>query len=223
LQDCVCRASGSMTTTRTREHPSRRDFKTWLWTALAVTGTIVVAGAAEPPLLVDTSQSAITVRVFKTGLFRSLGDNHEIHAVVKAGFINDTLPIQASIVVDARDLRVQDPNASQKDREQVQARMLGPEVLDADRFPEIRFESRSGERTESGAWTLRGQLTLHGQSRTLTITITEDRGHYRGSITLRQTDYGITPISVAGGAVRVKDELKIDFDIVARHATTTGQ
>ena len=210
-----------MTTTRTREHPSRRDFKTWVWTAVAVAGMIGVARAADPRLVVDTSQSAITVRVFKTGLFRSLADNHEIRAVLKSGFIKDTLPVQASIVVDARDLRVQDPNASEKDREQVQARMLGPEVLDADRFPEIRFESRSGERTESGAWILRGQLTLHGQSRALITTITEDQGHYRGSITVRQTDYGITPISVAGGAVRVKDELKIDFDIVARPATTT--
>jgi hypothetical protein len=38
---------------------------------------------------------------------------------------------------------------------------------------------------------------------------------------LRQTDYGIAPISVAGGTVKVKDELKIDFDIVTRPAATT--
>ena len=39
-------------------------------------------------------------------------------------------------------------------------------------------------------------------------------------MTLKQTDYGITPISVAGGAVKVKDELNIDFDIVTKSTAT---
>ena len=37
-----------------------------------------------------------------------------------------------------------------------------------------------------------------------------------GEFTVRQTDYGIKPVSVAGGALKVKDELKFSFDIVAR-------
>ena len=28
-----------------------------------------------------------------------------------------------------------------------------------------------------------------------------------------QREFGITPVSVAGGTVKVKDELKIDFDV----------
>jgi polyisoprenoid-binding protein YceI len=98
--------------------------------------------------------------------------------------------------------------------------MLSPDVLDASKFPEIRFESTSAERAESGAWIVHGQLALHGQTRSIVTTITEDQGHYRGAMTLRQTDYGITPISVAGGAVKVKDELKIDFDIVMKGNAT---
>jgi hypothetical protein len=31
---------------------------------------------------------------------------------------------------------------------------------------------------------------------------------------LKQTDFGITPISIGGGTVKVKNELRIDFDIV---------
>src|SRR5262249_13116724 len=172
--------------------------------------------ASEQYRAIDTSQSAITIRVFKTGLFRGFGDNHEIRGTVKSGFIKTTLPIQAKVVVDAADLRVLDPDASAKDREHIRVRMLGPEVLDASRFPEIRFESTSAERTESSAWNVHGELTLHGQTRSLMTTITADQDHYRGAITLRQTDYGIVPISVAGGAVKVKDELKIDFDIVTK-------
>lgn len=32
---------------------------------------------------------------------------------------------------------------------------------------------------------------------------------------LKQRDFGITPVTVAGGTVKVKDELKIDLDISA--------
>ena len=184
--------------------------------AAAIAGSSAAAPASEQYRLIDTSQSAITISVFKTGLFRALGDNHEIRGAVKSGFIKTTLPIQANIVVDAGDLRVLDADASDKDREQIRVRMLGPEVLDVSRFPEIKFESTFAERSESGAWIVRGELTLHGRTRSLVTIITEDEGHYKGAMTLRQSDYGITPISVAGGVVKVKDELKIDFDIVTK-------
>ncbi len=38
----------------------------------------------------------------------------------------------------------------------------------------------------------------------------------RGEFSLRQTDYKITPPTVAAGTIKVKDELKFSFDIVAR-------
>lgn len=38
--------------------------------------------------------------------------------------------------------------------------------------------------------------------------------HYRGTAMLHQREFGITPVSVAGGANKVKDVLKIEFDIV---------
>jgi hypothetical protein len=40
--------------------------------------------------------------------------------------------------------------------------------------------------------------------------------HYRGAATLKQTDFGITPVTVAGGTVKVKDEVKIEFEVVLR-------
>lgn len=39
---------------------------------------------------------------------------------------------------------------------------------------------------------------------------------YRGSATIKQADFGIKPISIGGGTIKVKDEVKIDFDIVTR-------
>ncbi len=37
-----------------------------------------------------------------------------------------------------------------------------------------------------------------------------------GEFPLRQSDYGIKPVSFAGGALRLKDELKFNFELVAR-------
>ena len=34
-----------------------------------------------------------------------------------------------------------------------------------------------------------------------------------GSARLRQTEFGIKPPKIAGGTVRVKDEIRLDFDI----------
>jgi hypothetical protein len=43
------------------------------------------------------------------------------------------------------------------------------------------------------------------------VALKDDR--YRGSATLKQTDFGMTPVTIAGGTVKVKDEIKIEFEI----------
>ena len=60
-------------------------------------------------------------------------------------------------------------------------------------------------------------LTIHGQSRPVEVEVQEDGGHYRGSTRLKPSEFDIKPVKIAGGTIRVKDEIRIDFDIqVAR-------
>jgi len=47
----------------------------------------------------------------------------------------------------------------------------------------------------------------------VTVDVREAAGHFMGTARLRQSDFGITPIKVAGGAIRVKDEIQLEFDI----------
>jgi hypothetical protein len=56
-------------------------------------------------------------------------------------------------------------------------------------------------------------LQLHGASRELSFDVTGGPDHYQGKTKLKQTDFGIQPVSVAGGTVKVKDELELDFDV----------
>jgi polyisoprenoid-binding protein YceI len=171
----------------------------------------VRAATSEP---IDPERSTITVHVGKSGVFRAFADDHTIRGAMQQGFVDEAAR-GVEIVVDARRLRVLDPKLSSKDRDEVQARMLGAEVLDVNRFPEIRFTSHVAETTEQG-WTVRGELTLHGQTRAVTATVTRQEAHYKGSARVKQTEFGITPITVAGGTVKVKDEVEIEFDVVTR-------
>jgi len=188
--------------------------------AVAVGAVMVMAlnvtAFARAHQAIDPERSSLTVRVFKTGLFRALADNHEIHAPIQAGFVEEGANAGVQIVVEAQQMRVLDPGLSPRDRNQVETRMLGPDVLDVTQFPEIRFESTMVTQTRPDEWTVQGQLTIHGQSRLLTIEVVRDQGHYKGSSSVKQTSFGITPISVAGGTVKVKDDVVIEFDVVTR-------
>lgn len=92
--------------------------------------------------------------------------------------------------------------------------MLGPEVLDVGTFPEIAFASTTIEPSGTDRWQVTGRLTIHGQGRTITFPVARLDGKYRGEVAIKQRDFGIEPISVAGGAVKVKDELRVQFEIV---------
>lgn len=59
-------------------------------------------------------------------------------------------------------------------------------------------------------------LMLHGQTRPIDLRVVNTQLHYRRTAVLQQTEFGIKPITVGGGTIKVKDEVKIDVDIVIR-------
>jgi hypothetical protein len=187
-----------------------------VWLIIALGACLLVptpASAEHRPL--DTRQSTITVHVFKSGLFRAFADNHVIQAPIQEGFLDDGASPKVEILVDSPRMHVLDAGLSPQDREQMQTRMLGPEILDVTRFPQIWFRSTTVQRVEPDGWLVRGELTLHGQTHVVAVKAAVEGGRYKGSASVKQTDFGISPISIAGGTVRVKDEMTIDFDMVA--------
>jgi polyisoprenoid-binding protein YceI len=103
--------------------------------------------------------------------------------------------------------------------------MSGPTVLDVARFPEIRFQSRTvgGRQQADGSWALEvaGDFRLRSVARPLTlplrVEISGDTLVASGRATLKQTDFGLEPVSVAG-VVNVKNELVVEYRIVATRA-----
>ena len=178
---------------------------------LAAMSLMCVLGVSAQQHKIDTQKSTLTIHVGKTGVFSGLGHDHEVRAPIQSGTEDTGSHAAVEIHVDARELRVIDKDASEKERAEVQKTMLGPEVLDSDAHREIVFKSTAADSTGQGQWTLHGNLTLRGQTRPVIVRVTLRDGRYIGETTVKQTDFGITPPGKAG--VRAKDEVKIQFDV----------
>jgi polyisoprenoid-binding protein YceI len=183
---------------------------------LAVVMLVRSTPAAADSRPVDAERSTLTIYAYKSGLFSAFADNHVIRAPIASGRVSEEGTLAVELAVDAVQMTVLDPALPADKRAEVQARMRGPEVLDSTRYPDIRFASTDIAPDGVGQWRVSGDLTLHGVSRPLTFTVTRRDGHYRGAVMIRQRDFGIQPISIVGGTVKVKDDLRVEFDIVAK-------
>ena len=187
------------------------------------------AWAQPRPYTIDRAGSHVVVHVGKTGLFGFAGHEHEIRAPLDHGtLVVDLAHVETSsadLRFDARTLRVVAEGEPVKDVPKVQAAMVGPQCLDVGRFPEITFVASAigtkGSARGGLELSVGGTLTLHGVSRAVTvpvhIMVGDDLLSATALMTLKQTDFGIEPISVAG-VVKVKDELRIEVTLVARRA-----
>jgi polyisoprenoid-binding protein YceI len=175
---------------------------------------LALGGAAfAEEQLIDTERSTITVRVSTSGPIGPAGGAYVIQVPLLEGSFDPSIP-HMQLSIDGRRMRVLEGGRSAKERQEVQAWMLGADVLDVDRFPWISFHSVEIHRLRGAEWLIQGELGLHGQIRATPVSVIPGRNRYKGSTTIRQSDYGIAPVISAAGTVVLKDEITIDFDIV---------
>lgn len=174
------------------------------------------------------AESHLSVFVAKAGLFSAFAHDHNIGVKLFSGSV--TVPESGAaggaltLDIEAKSLSVLDQQVSDKDRAEI-ANSMHSAVLESEKYPKISFKSASvsglKQTGEQGyGFTVNGDLTLHGATRRIAVpvsaTITPQQLRASGKYTLRQTDFGIKPYSAAGGAVKVKDEVVVNFSIVAR-------
>src|SRR6266852_3524423 len=156
------------------------------------------------------------------GLFGSLGHDHSIEAqkVMGCAMIdaNDVAHSSVKLEFSTAGIRVIDPKESDKDRAEVQ-KTMETQVLRVSEYPRVTFESTGIE--QDGALNrlrLRGNLTIRGKTLPVIIPVMVTRltdGTYRaaGEYKFKQSSFLIKPIQLAGGAVKVKDELQTEFEL----------
>jgi polyisoprenoid-binding protein YceI len=171
--------------------------------------------------VLDPGLSRFTVRAFATGLLSALGHSPTVAIRDFEGEVRlpaDSLErASLHLKIEAASLAVQD-QISDKDRREME-RQMKEEVLETARFPHIIYECSQVSRSQT-AVALNGQLTLHGVTRNQPVEARVDiMGNMlraSGEFTVRQSDYEIRPVSAVGGTLKLKDELKVAFDIAAR-------
>lgn len=179
--------------------------------ALILLGALCPVAHAGPRQAVDPARSHIRIHVFRAGLFSLFAHNHEIEAPIATGWVDWGTPPALELRFATAALRVLDSGVSASTRSEIQHTMLSPAVLDAAHFPEIQFRSAHIEPLAPDRWQVTGTLSLHGQTRNLVVEVRQQGEAFTGTLRLRQSDFGIPPLRLAGGTVRVRDEVEIRF------------
>ena len=191
-------------------------------------GPALPASAATRTYVIDASASAVQVHVGKSGVFGFAGHTHEVTAERFEGRVDadpdDLARSSIELSFEASGLKVSAQAEPEGDAPKVQEVMAGPKVLDVTRFPAIRFRSRqvSGRRAADGAYELQvaGEVSLHGVSHAVTVPVRVELSGATltasGRTALAQRAFGIEPVTAGGGTVKVKNEVGVEFRIVAR-------
>jgi polyisoprenoid-binding protein YceI len=176
--------------------------------------------------VIDETGSRFTVQAFSAGLLSSFGHNPTIAIRDYDGEIEiftDTFEnAQVRLNVRTKHMDVMDRMKSD-DRKKLEQEMYA-NVLNVDRFPTASYESTEVSIQKIGGELfvahVIGEFSFHGVERIQLIDARVTRMatmlRISGQFTLRQTDFGIKPVSFAGGTLRLKDELKFNFEFVAR-------
>lgn len=198
----------------------------------ALPAPIGIPSGAQP-LTIDPDGSVVHILVYRAGPLARLGHDHVISSSNETGYawIGST-PGESGfeLRLSVADLVVDDPQARRAAgpgfaadvpddaRAGTRRNLLRAEVLDGARYPQIVVRATRLE----GDWerpSAAATVQLKDQVRTIDVPLAIQRGPRavlaRGELRLRQSEFGITPFSVAGGAIQVADEVGITFEIRA--------
>jgi polyisoprenoid-binding protein YceI len=190
--------------------------------------TLVVlpnGAAAQAPrdsvVYVLSPATRFEVQTGTSGLFSFAGHDHLIRARAVSGKVvySPAAPAESrvEIVVPAESLEVLTPPDTAEIRKVTEA--MRTQTLRVETYPEIRFVSR-GVTAIDGGYRVRGDLTLAGELREITVDLLTSVGpdtlRASGTFAVKQTDFGIKPYRGGpGGAVKVADRVTFHLEAVA--------
>jgi polyisoprenoid-binding protein YceI len=174
----------------------------------------------------DAAQSRFMVRTFSGGLLWFKGHDHFIAVRDFTGEAQLTpvniVPASLQFTVRADSL-VETRDVFTEQQKQIINKEIRELVLETGKYPEIVFRSTdvSGKQTSAGQYEaqISGDLTLHGVTRHVVIpalvTLAGRDLRARGEFVLKRSDYNVKATSALHGTIRVRDKLKLIFEIVA--------
>jgi len=162
------------------------------------------------------------IHVGTGGLFGAFAHDHLIEARKVEGCAlldaNNLTRSSIKLTFPASSVRVVDPNESEKDRASVQQNMEN-DVLMISKYPRVVFESTSIELgSAANQLKVHGNLTIRDKTQPVVIPLAFKPlgdGTYQadGKYNFKQSSFGIKPIQLGGGTIKVKDDLETEFEL----------
>lgn len=196
--------------------------------------------ANTPVWRIAPAESSLRILVYRGGTMARLGHNHVISSTdiqgqlwrgptLESSGFEITVPVN-TLIVDDNVARAEEGddfpiNVSEDAKAGTKANMLRPTLLDGERFPEISIRATriTGSATSPEVV---ASMRVKDQTREIRLPVTLSEAHgalaIQGSLEIRQSDFGITPLSLAMGALTVQDTVKIKFRLVAKSATAAS-
>jgi hypothetical protein len=162
------------------------------------------------------ASGAVRVFTFKVGLLSSVA--HDL----RLSFGRFEIVLEGEVVEARFDLRELTVDGAVEggtlrpyragDRAEVEMRVQR-EVLDTERFPTATFRGRAIKEVDGFA--VDGGLELKGRKVPLAFRVRNDAGTYRAGFELEPSHWGIAPFKAMLGAIRLKDRVRIELELVA--------
>lgn len=213
-----------------RKNYTRAGLRSFCRLLALIAATSWCAGAARgaTTLRIDPAQSRLVVHVLPKGVLSPALHEHHLAPDRWEGTVSGDADrpeeVRGEIRVPADALRDHQPALSAADVAEVEAQVRGPQVLDAAKYPGIRFAvtglAVQGRDTPSSLHgLLSGNLELHGTTRALQIPVrarwSPTQLWVDGTASFKQSDFGIRPYGRLFGAIAVQDRVTVEFAIVA--------
>ncbi len=174
----------------------------------------------------DAEASEINVILTQEGMISRRYPTHRVLAKSFNGKIslpNDETKMSVEMEAEAKMMTNADELMSDFERKEFH-NVLRNEMLESGKFPTIRFVSVSvGNVKKSGdkrSFTLNGDLILRGVTKRMSVpvnaTISENELRATGEVKLKQSDFGLKPFEKGLGLIKIGDEVKVSFSIVAK-------
>jgi polyisoprenoid-binding protein YceI len=165
--------------------------------------------------------SRLELHVFKTGLYR--GKSHTfLFPSYRGTLVHDIHTPEAShieLTLDAGSVQCLDTWLSANDLKTVQEYTVN-EMLAANRYPEIHFVSSDLHSAGEKRFEVLGALTVRGITKPTTVAVTlqesDDVLMFRGTATVRLTDYGLKPPKALLSTIGTKNEMEFSFSLELR-------
>ena len=161
----------------------------------------------------------LLVNTTRTGLGAKAGHDLTIEVTRWHGraTVDAANPANSSVTVevDAESFEVREGTGGVKpltDADRAEIKKTLKEVLHTAQHPTITFRSRRVDGSV-GSLTLDGELTIRGVARPVMVQGGVTDGRVVGGATVVQSRWGVRPYSAFFGALRLGDEVRVEFDV----------